>query len=85
MQFHPSYCLPGASPLPLDVRYLFLVGSNIQLMVVQQPVVVLEFSKEKMSACPSTLPFSRLGSSRCRSGDQEHRRGGVTVFPLGLS
>ena len=42
------------SPLPLDVGYLFLVGSNILLlMVVQQWVVV--FSKE-MNAHPSTLP-----------------------------
>ena len=38
----------------------FLVGANIlQLMVVQQRIVVLEFSQEKMSACPSTLPSSR--------------------------
>ena len=37
MPFHPSYHLAGAYPLPLDVRYLFLVGSNILLsMVVQQ-------------------------------------------------
>ena len=42
--------------MPLDVRYLFLVGSNILLsMVVQQRVVILEFSKEKMSTHPSTL------------------------------
>ena len=60
--FCPSYCLAGASPLPLDMGYLFLVESNIlQLMVVQQRVVVLEFSQEKMSTCPSTPPFSRLG------------------------
>ena len=33
----PSYHLAGASPLRLDVEYLFLVGSNIFLsMVVQQ-------------------------------------------------
>ena len=31
IQFHPSYCLAGASPLPLDVGYLFLVRSNILL------------------------------------------------------
>ena len=31
MQFRPSYHLSGASPLPLDVRYLFLMGSNITL------------------------------------------------------
>ena len=43
----------------LDVEYLFLVGSNILLsMVVQQQVVMLEFSQEKMSAHLSTLPSS---------------------------
>ena len=53
----PSYHLAGASPLPLDVGYLFLVGPNILLsMVVQQQFVILEFSQEKMSACPSTPP-----------------------------
>ena len=36
------------------VSFLF-VGSNILLLtVVQQRVVILEFSQEKMSACPST-------------------------------
>ena len=36
----------------LDVEYLLLVGSNILLlMVVQQWVVILDFSWEKMSAC----------------------------------
>ena len=36
----------GASPLPLDVGYLFLVGSNILLsMVVQQRVVISEFCR----------------------------------------
>ena len=40
-----------------------LISSNIlQSMVVQLRVIVLEFSQEKMSVCPSTLPFSRLGS-----------------------
>ena len=35
----------------------FLVGSNILLsMVVQQQVVILEFSQEKLSTCPFTLP-----------------------------
>ena len=43
--------------MPLDVGYLFWVGANIlQSTVVQQRVVVLEFSQEKMSAHPSTLP-----------------------------
>ena len=46
-----------ASPLSLDMGYYFLVGSNILLlMVVQQLVVVLEFSQEKVSTHPSTLP-----------------------------
>jgi len=41
----------------LGHEYLFIVGSNILLsMVVQQRVVILEFSKEKMSTGPSTLP-----------------------------
>ena len=52
----PPYHLAGASALPLDVGYLFLVGSNfLQSTVIQQRVVVLEFSK-KMSTCPSALP-----------------------------
>ena len=46
-----------ASPLSLDRGYYFLVGSNILLwMVIQQLVVVLEFSQEKVSTHPSTLP-----------------------------
>jgi len=58
MRFFPFYHLVGASPLPLDMRYLFffLVGSNIlQSMIVQQRVVILEFSQKKMSEYPSTL------------------------------
>ena len=54
---HPSYCLVGACLLPLDAEYLFLVGSNIfLLMVVQQLVAVLVFSQKKMNTCP-TLPW----------------------------
>ena len=34
--FHPSHGLSGVSPLPLDVGYLFLVGSNILLWTVVQ-------------------------------------------------
>ena len=57
MRFRLSYCLAGASPLPLDVGCLFLVGSNILLStVVQQQFVILEFSQEKMSTYPSTPP-----------------------------
>ena len=56
MWFHHSYHLAGATPLLLDMGYLFLVGSNIPLsMVVQQRVIILEFS-QKMSTGPSTLP-----------------------------
>ena len=55
--FCSSYCLAGASPLPLDVGYLFLVGSNILLsMVVQQCVVILEFLQETMRAGRSAPP-----------------------------
>ena len=61
MRFDLSYHLAGASPLPLDTGYLFLVGSNILLsIVVQQRVVLLEFSQEKMSARPSTPPSWEL-------------------------
>ena len=57
MQFCPTYHLAGAASLPVDVGYLFLVGSNVLLlMVVQQQVAVLEFLQEKMSTRPSTLP-----------------------------
>ena len=43
--------------MPLDVGYLFLVGSNIfLLMVVQQRVVILEFFREKMIVHPSATP-----------------------------
>ena len=54
----PPHHLFRASPLPcLDVGYLFLVQLNILLlMVAQQLVAGFEFSLEKMSAHPSTLP-----------------------------
>ena len=43
----PTILLGCLFLLPLDVGYLFLVGSNIfLLMVVQQRVVILEFSQE---------------------------------------
>ena len=43
----PPYHLAGAS-LPLDVGYIILMGFNILLLlVVQQRVVILEFSQEK--------------------------------------
>ena len=46
-------------PQPLDVGYLFLVGSNNLLsMVFQQRVVILELLQEKKSTHPSTPPYS---------------------------
>ena len=50
--FTPPTILLGFLLLSLDMGYLFLVGSNILLMVVQQWIVILEFLQEKMSACP---------------------------------
>ena len=62
MWFFPSYHLSGSSPLPLDMGYLFSVGSNILLlMVVQQQFVILEFSQERMITSPSTPPFLGFG------------------------
>ena len=62
MQFHPFFHLAGASPLPLDVGYLFLVGSNILLsMVVQQLVAILEFLQEKRSARPTPPSWIVMG------------------------
>ena len=52
----PSYHLAVAS-LPLDMEYIFLIGSNILLsMVVQQLVVILVLSQDEMSARSSTPP-----------------------------
>ena len=54
----------GVSAFPLDVRYLFVVGANIlQLTVVQQWVVVLRFSQERMSMCTSF--YSAIFCHRC--------------------
>ena len=50
--------LAETSPLPLDMGYIFLVGSNILLSIlVQQQVVILEILQENMSVCPSTPPY----------------------------
>ena len=35
-EISPSYHLAGVSPLPVDVGYLFLLGSNILLLTVVQ-------------------------------------------------
>ena len=67
MRFCPFYHLARASPLPLDMGYLFLVGSNIlPSTTAQQWVAVLEFSQEKMSACPYTLPSYATNAPRCQ-------------------
>ena len=55
--FAPPTILLGLLLCPPTWDIFFLVGSNIPLsMVVQQRVAILEFSQEKMSACPSTPP-----------------------------
>ena len=55
--FAPPTILFGLLLCPWRWGILFLVGSNILLlMVVQQWVVVFEFLQQKMSACPLTLP-----------------------------
>ena len=43
MQFHSSYHLAGASPLPLDVGYLFLMASNITLLTKVHLVKAMVF------------------------------------------
>ena len=53
--------LVGAAPLSLYVGYLFLVRSNILLlMVIQQQVAILEFPQEKISTFLSTPPSCLL-------------------------
>ena len=68
-QFHH---LLGACPLLSGVGYLFLVGSNILLlMVVQQRASILKFLLEKMTTRPSTPPswilWNPQGISEARS------------------
>ena len=47
----------AASPLSLDVVYLFSVGSNSPLsMAIQQSIEILVFSQEEMSSGPSIPP-----------------------------
>ena len=56
--FAPPTILLGLLLCPPTWDIFFLVGSNIPLsMVVQHRVAILEFSQEKMSACPSTPPM----------------------------
>ena len=56
MQLPHSCHLVSGSPLPLDMRYLFLVGSNILSMLFQQPIEILLFLTEKINVHSSTLP-----------------------------
>ena len=66
----PFLSSAGAPPLLLDVEYLFLVGFNIILsVVVQQGVVIPEFSQEKMSPCASTLLNNREGTQPGQSAE----------------
>ena len=64
MQFHPSYHLVGASPLSLDMRYLFLVGSNILLLMVVKAAScnfgVLAGEDEHTSFYSTILPVNHL-------------------------
>ena len=54
--FIPPTVLLGFS-FPLGVGCLFLVGTNLLLlMIVPQQVVILEFSQEMMSSHPSAPP-----------------------------
>ena len=55
----PSYHLIVASPLSLDMGYLFFGGFQHPAVnsLVQPLVAILVFSQEKMSSHPSTLPF----------------------------
>ena len=67
-----------------------LVGSNILLsLVIQQKVVILEFSQEKMSTCPSIPhPFPSLEGSRhylhylTIVWSQVKQHGGNTALPI---
>ena len=53
--FAPPTILLGLLLCPWMWGIFFLVESNILLlMVVQQRAVILEFSQEKTSTCPST-------------------------------
>ena len=57
MQFCPSYHLAVASPFPLDVGYDFGGIQHSPVDSCSAASIILEFLKEKMNTCPSTLPF----------------------------
>ena len=56
MQLPCSCHLVSGSPLCLDMRYLFLVESNILSMLFQQLIEILVFLTEKINVHSSTLP-----------------------------
>ena len=63
----------------LGQKVSFLVGPNILLsMIVQQSIVILEFSQEKMSTHPSTLPS--CGSQCPIKGSASALGGGTAIF-----
>ena len=73
----PRYHLIGTYSLPLDMWHLFLLESNILLStVVQQQVLILEYSQEKKSARPFT-PLSCLGE-----GGLKLKKVGKTTRPF---
>ena len=72
MQSHPSYHFARASPLPLDVKCLFLVGSNILLsMAVQPRDVILEFLQDRMSHILLFCHLSVLSTSNAEEAEIE--------------
>ena len=52
----PLYSLAAASPLSLDMGYLFLVGSIILLQMVVQQVAAIFVLLQEMSPHPSVPP-----------------------------
>jgi len=54
--FAPPTVLLGLLLCPWMWRIFFLVGCSVVLSMVQWLLAILEFSHEKMSAQPSTLP-----------------------------
>ena len=54
--FAPPTVLLGLLLCPWMWRIFFLVGSSVVLSMLQWLLAILEFSHEKMSAQPSTLP-----------------------------
>jgi len=74
MQLSHSCRLVSDSPLPLDMRYLFFVGSNILSMLFQQLVEILVFLTEKINVHSSTPPsygYEMANRKGNRNGNSE--------------